>query len=995
MHDAGVLVVVSAPYRRRHAGEDAPLEPALAELRKMVQKQWYNEATRVLGLDRAPMPVRWNMRDKPRFVDGPRIGGEITWSGSSDQINGLADRFRASGRRLVVLGGPGAGKTTLAIQLVRELLKSKDGSVPVLLTMNGWDVKEFPNFEDWLVDRLEQGYRSLPAYGSDVARRLFRDGKIVPVLDGLDEMPATSLPVALAELNQALSKETQVVLTSRTPEYAGAAQALSRASVIEAEPLSATAVAGYLDDILADTRPHPGWERLLTRLRDGEPTPLSETMSSPLGLWLLRTVYAPAADPSPLLDPERFATAADLRAHLFDRLVPALIEARPPARKDDADVFRPSRRYQPEQVTQWLRYLARLLDRSPVQADSVPLGSKSIGVRDFAWWRLADLTLRRPPPGPGVMLAVLVVSAAWGAVLTSLAAGTFVWWFLAGGVVVIVTAYRERSNGSGSWTYERPGYADLRLGRRTLSLLNKLLAVFSTAVWSTLGIALLAGAGQAVVDLMTGGPLTEALALASLTGVVFGPAMLLTFSTDAVIEWAELPAMDGQASTPLTTWTADRKLTFVRLIAGGAIGAAIGAGLIWATSGSPGEIALATLVATLTGATYGFVSGKHHAWLVHELAAFRLARRGRLPRRLMAFLDDAHRLGLLRAVGPLYQFRHAEFHDHLVGKGAPAPVSVPRPVVAPLLRVPRRFQPTIELLRTIETAQAIDAVTFSPDGTRLAWTGEGVTTLADLTGNPERVFRHGGRLSPLIGRMSGIYWKAAISPDGRLIALTGKRLTLRNADLTIGTVLIADLSTGARLLEITQSTGMRAMALSPDGTRAATSDEEGGTRIWDLTDGRELLRIAHVGAPYGLAFSPDGTRLATRRHVGRGRRGGDLGRGGRRSAGKTARAGCRRRCVDKRRGVQPRRHPGGRRRSGIRRPALGGRRRHGGVGDPSGLRTARGPGGWPSVPTGPSSPPPERTRSSACISRAAHRAPERTGPIPGLPPRCDLHRWMS
>ncbi|MFF4259734.1 hypothetical protein ACFY1L_52135 [Streptomyces sp. NPDC001663] len=41
------------------------------------------------------------------------------------------------------------------------------------------------------------------------------------------------------------------------------------------------------------------------------------------------------------------------------------------------------------------------------------------------------------------------------------------------------------------------------------------------------------------------------------------------------------------------------------------------------------------------------------------------ATRRRLPFGLMPFLDDAHRLGLLRAVGPEYQFRHAEFQDHL------------------------------------------------------------------------------------------------------------------------------------------------------------------------------------------------------------------------------------------------------------------------------------------------------------------------------------------
>jgi hypothetical protein len=30
----------------------------------------------------------------------------------------------------------------------------------------------------------------------------------------------------------------------------------------------------------------------------------------------------------------------------------------------------------------------------------------------------------------------------------------------------------------------------------------------------------------------------------------------------------------------------------------------------------------------------------------------------------MPCLDDCHRLGLLRAVGPIYQFRHAELHDY-------------------------------------------------------------------------------------------------------------------------------------------------------------------------------------------------------------------------------------------------------------------------------------------------------------------------------------------
>ncbi|MFD7897398.1 hypothetical protein [Streptomyces sp. NPDC059743] len=38
---------------------------------------------------------------------------------------------------------------------------------------------------------------------------------------------------------------------------------------------------------------------------------------------------------------------------------------------------------------------------------------------------------------------------------------------------------------------------------------------------------------------------------------------------------------------------------------------------------------------------------------------------GRLPWAVSAFLQDAHRRGVLRQVGAVYQFRHARLQDHL------------------------------------------------------------------------------------------------------------------------------------------------------------------------------------------------------------------------------------------------------------------------------------------------------------------------------------------
>jgi hypothetical protein len=59
----------------------------------------------------------------------------------------------------------------------------------------------------------------------------------------------------------------------------------------------------------------------------------------------------------------------------------------------------------------------------------------------------------------------------------------------------------------------------------------------------------------------------------------------------------------------------------------------------------------------------------------YMLAISWLAFAGKLSLRLMDFLDDANQLGLLRTVGPAYQFRHAEFQDHLTRASSTQPAA--------------------------------------------------------------------------------------------------------------------------------------------------------------------------------------------------------------------------------------------------------------------------------------------------------------------------------
>ncbi|WP_286988585.1 hypothetical protein [Thermomonospora sp. CIF 1] len=240
------------------------------------------------------------------------------------------------------------------------------------------------------------------------------------------------------------------------------------------QKLTPQAAADYLEGCVP---PHrlPTWEPILAHLRAASPArpesgrPLAEVVATPLGLWLLRTVYIERnSDPAPLLHRERFPTPGALRDHLFDRLIDALIDARPPldGPEKNADRFRPRRHRDPRQVRAWLGYLARLLSDQDT--------------RDLAWWRLPT--------------------------------------------------------------------------------------------------------------------------------AVPAPASLFKYVTG-----------------------------FMGGLAAGLVG----------------------------GLASGLTFGGHRAWSMYLVASWWWTWKNLLPRRLMPFLDDCHRLGLLRAIGPIYQFRHAEFQDYL------------------------------------------------------------------------------------------------------------------------------------------------------------------------------------------------------------------------------------------------------------------------------------------------------------------------------------------
>ncbi|NNJ63866.1 MAG: hypothetical protein HKP61_23605 [Dactylosporangium sp.] len=99
---------------------------------------------------------------------------------------------------------------------------------------------------------------------------------------------------------------------------------------------------------------------------------------------------------------------------------------------------------------------------------------------------------------------------------------------------------------------------------------------------------------------------------------------------------------------------------------GGVLGTAmvfgVGAGIAVEISGTGRGIAAGIAVGATAAATSVAML---NSWLDYLITRCWFAVRGQPPWRSDAFFADAHRRGVLRQVGAVWQFRHASIQDHL------------------------------------------------------------------------------------------------------------------------------------------------------------------------------------------------------------------------------------------------------------------------------------------------------------------------------------------
>jgi hypothetical protein len=644
----GFVVAVVAPVAslvvyltklRRHGGTGLGRPPGeLADsLAAAVMEQWTQAARERRLVQPEPIPVRWGRSVKPlagpvsaavgsrQFPPLPGLPPAAAGRLRGGQLQDLHAVYGGLGSgRIVIIGGPGSGKSGAAILLILAALKYRAQMtdedrqlvpVPVLVTVHGWD----PGTErvgQWLAGRLQQTYPLFAGRGGlEAAAELVRTARIAAILDGLDEIPEELRPPALRALSD--QADFRVVVLSRSDEMAAAAseEFLQGAVVLELQDVGPKVAADYLTRVQRHPAP-AGWGELTGRLRRAPGSPIARALSLPLTLTLVRDTYRGGDDVGELLDfcdaGDHGASRESIEDYLLDRVLPAAYAPRP---------GEPPARYGLPAARLALGHVAARMNRD--------------GTRDLAWWRIPAW-----------------VSIAPRVIATALVFGLLFW--LGGGPKLGLVAVPLAALGY------LAGLRDKSPRRLAPLRWRQLFSRSSLAVG--LQFALVGGLFGGLIYGLASGPTAGRT-----VGLVAAAATGLAGTLSAGL--SQPAADDASPLTPPASWHRDQVFG---LIVGLVFGISIGLGLSFI-------LAARHVLGLLPALGYGLVGGVVFGavwglsfpltWTA-SLAFAQLAIRWRTPARLLRFLEDARQRDVLRTVGPVYQFRHARLQDRLAGQAA-------------------------------------------------------------------------------------------------------------------------------------------------------------------------------------------------------------------------------------------------------------------------------------------------------------------------------------
>ncbi len=271
----------------------------------VLEKSLHGAAMLELGIKEDPAAVTYPWAIKKEATD-ETLPADISMLEIFEHIG--------MGRSLLILGAPGSGKTTMLLELARQLIErarqNETEPIPMVFNLASWTEKL--TISDWLAQELNNIYYVPRKTAPDWVK----GNKLLLLLDGLDEVRQESRAKCVDAINQFRKEHgwTSLAVCSRSQDYEDLQTKLAFDGAIEVQPLTQKQVNEFFNRFGKEMA---GLKSVLKK-----DSALREMAETPLFLSIMIMAYRDKNDVDILVSQNIEAQ----RKYLFDNYIKSMFE---------------------------------------------------------------------------------------------------------------------------------------------------------------------------------------------------------------------------------------------------------------------------------------------------------------------------------------------------------------------------------------------------------------------------------------------------------------------------------------------------------------------------------------------------------------------------------------------------------------------------------------------------------------------------------------------